>query len=71
VTAGFVIGARAIGRWIEDRIGRPVRKFVRTVRRYRTVKIQAGPHAMTTADPLLDDLRHGLETIARSSRGAH
>ena len=41
-----------------------VKKFVRTARRYRTVKIKAGRQILTAADPLPDDLR---EAIARIS----
>jgi hypothetical protein len=28
-----------------------IRKFVRTARRYRTIEIRAGAHAITAADP--------------------
>ena len=41
------------------------RKFVRTARRYRTIEIQVGPHTITAADLLPDDLHHAIETIAR------
>ncbi len=41
------------------------RKFVRTAPRYRTIEIQVGPHTITAADPLPDDLHHAIETIAR------
>ena len=34
-----------------------------TARRYRTIQIQAGPHTITAADPLPDDLREALEAI--------
>jgi hypothetical protein len=43
---------------------------VKTARRYRTIEIQAGDHAITTADPLPDDLRGALDHIHLSS-GAH
>ena len=52
---------QAISRWIEDRTGWSIRKFVRTARRYRTIEIQAGNRTITAADPLPDDLRHALE----------
>jgi hypothetical protein len=32
----------AVSKWIEARTGWSIRKFVKTARRYRTVKIQAG-----------------------------
>jgi hypothetical protein len=39
----IVFAALAVSRWIEDRTGWSIRKFVRTARRYRTIEIQAGP----------------------------
>jgi hypothetical protein len=38
-----------------------------TARRYRTIQIQAGPHVITAADPLPDDLRQALEAINSTS----
>jgi hypothetical protein len=35
--------------WIEHQTGWSIKKFVRTARRYRTVKIQAGRQALTAA----------------------
>jgi hypothetical protein len=35
-------------------------------RRYVTIEIQAGPHTISAAGPLPDDLRHAIETIARA-----
>jgi transposase len=63
----IVFAALAVSRWIEDQTGWSIRKFVRTARRYRTIEIQAGPHTITAADPLPDDLRQALETITRAS----
>ena len=57
----IVFAALAVSRWIEDRTGWSIRKFVRTARRYRTIEIQAGPHVITAARPLPDDLRQALE----------
>src|ERR1700678_2966719 len=48
----IVFAALAVSRWIEARTGCPIRKFVKTPRRYRTIQIQAGPHAITAADPI-------------------
>jgi len=47
------------------------RKFVRTGRRYRTIEIQAGPHTITAADPLPNDLHQALERIHRPGECAH
>jgi hypothetical protein len=49
--------------WIEDTTGWTIRKFVKTVRRYRTIQIQAGDHTITAADPLPNDLRGTLAKI--------
>jgi len=65
----IVFAAMATSRWIEDRTGWSIRKFVRTARRYRTIEIQAGTHTVTAADPLPDDLRQALTNI--HSQGAH
>ncbi len=50
--------------------------YVRTVktetaRRYHTIQIQGGPHTITAADPLPDDLRQALEAINHAIRPAH
>ena len=60
----IVFAALAVSRWIEAQTGWPIRKFVRTARRYRT--IETGPHTITAADPLPDELRHAIETITRA-----
>jgi Transposase DDE domain len=59
----LVFAALAVSRWIERQTGWSIRKFVKTARRYRTIQIQAGPHIITAADPLPDDLRQALEAI--------
>jgi hypothetical protein len=48
----IVFAALAVTRFIEDRTGWSIRKFVRTARRYRTVQILAGQHILTAEDPL-------------------
>jgi hypothetical protein len=63
----IVFAALAVSRWIEARTGWSIRKFVKTARRYRTVQIQAGQHAITAADPLPDDLRQALNAISQAS----
>ena len=59
----IVFAALAVSRWIEHQTGWPIRKFVKTARRYRTIQIQAGDHAITAADPIPDDLRQALDAI--------
>jgi hypothetical protein len=63
----IVFAALAVTRWIEARTGWSIRKFVKTARRYREIKIQAGQHTITAADPLPDDLRQVLDAISRAS----
>ncbi len=46
----IVLAALAVSRWSEDRIGWSIRKSVRTARRYCIIEVQAGAHAITTAD---------------------
>jgi len=58
-----VFAALAVSRWIENQTGWSIRRFVRTARRYRTIQIQAGPHTITAADPVPDDLRQALDQI--------
>ena len=59
----IVFAALAVSRWIENRTGWSIRKFVRTARRCRTIEIQASPHTITAADPLPGDPRQALEAI--------
>jgi len=66
----IVLAALAISRWIENATGWSIRKFVKTARRYRTIQIQAGPHTITAADPLPDDLRQVIDRI-HGQAGAH
>jgi hypothetical protein len=36
---------------------------VKKARRYRTIQTQAGPHTITAADPLPDELRQAIDAI--------
>jgi hypothetical protein len=63
----IVFAALAVSRWIEHQTGWSIRKFVKTARRYRTIQIQAGPHTITAADPIPDDLRQALDAINGAS----
>jgi len=53
----------AVSHYIETQTGWSIKKFVRTVRRYRTVHIKAGRQILTAADPLPDDLREAIAKI--------
>ena len=59
----IVFAALAVSHYIEHQTGWSIKKFVRTTRRYRTVKIKAGNQTLTAADPLSDDLRAALIKI--------
>ena len=65
----IVVAALAISHWVEHQTGWSIKKFVRTARRYRTVKITAGTQILTAADPLPDDRRDALASIG--SAGVH
>jgi hypothetical protein len=56
-----VFAALAVSRWIESHTSRPIRKFVRTSRRYSTIQIQAG---RTSSPPPT----HSPSTSARRSK---
>ncbi len=62
----IVFAALANRHRIKRRPGWSIKKFVLTVRRYRTVQIsqiRAGQHALTAADALPEDLREALAKI--------
>jgi hypothetical protein len=65
----IVLTAMAISHYIETQTSWSIKKFVRTTRRYRTVKIKVGNQILTAADPLPDDLRTALIKIRAD--GAH
>ena len=65
-----MFAALAVSHWIEHQTGWSIKKFVQTVRRYRTVTIRAGSHTLTAADPLPNDLRDALTAVGDSG-GVH
>jgi hypothetical protein len=58
-----MFAALAVSHLIEYQTGWTIKKFVRTARRYRTVRIKAGRQILTATDPLPNDLREALATI--------
>jgi hypothetical protein len=50
--AGAVLHFAAVTRFIEERTGWSIKRFVRTARRYRTVQTCVGQHILTAEDPL-------------------
>ena len=65
-----MFAALAVTRFIEDRIGWSIKRFVRTARRYRTVQIRAAQHILTAEDPLPPDLRDAL-AASNNQASAH
>jgi hypothetical protein len=63
-----VFAALAISRWIERATTWSIKKFVKTMRRYRTIEIQAGDHVITAADPLPADAHTALDAIRARQR---
>lgn len=59
----IVFAALAVSRHIETITGWSIRKFITTLRRYRTIEIQAGNHTITAADPLPDHINALLNEI--------
>jgi Transposase DDE domain len=66
----IVFAALAVSRLIERSTGWSIARFVKTLRRYHTVTIQAGDQTITAADPLPDDALQAL-TQLRGSEHAH
>jgi hypothetical protein len=66
----IVFAAPSVSRRIEHQTGWSIRKFVKTARRYRTIKIQAGHHFINAAGPLPHDLHQALDRIHRDP-GTH
>jgi len=58
-----VFAALAVTRYIEDRTGWSIKKFVRTARRYRTAQIRVGQHLVPAEQPLPAELRTALALI--------
>lgn len=66
----IVFAALAVSRWIETTTDWSIRRFVKTIRRYRTIQVQVGDHTITAADPLPTDLQDILNRISQRT-GAH
>ena len=60
----IIVAALAASHDIERQTVWSIKKFVRTARRYRNVKIKAGRQILTAADPLPDDLCDALAKIS-------
>lgn len=59
----IVFAALAVARWLEAVTGTTLRQLVRSLRRYRTIDIQAGDHIITAEDPLPPEIEAWLDAI--------
>ena len=59
----IVMAALAVSRVIERATGWSINRFVKTLRPYRTIAIQAGGQTITAADPLPADLTDVLARL--------
>ena len=62
-----VFAALAVSQRIEHLTGWTISRFVKTLRRYRTVQISTGQHTFTAEQPLPDDIRAALGQIHQKS----
>jgi len=58
-----VFAALAVSQRIEQLTGWTISRFVKTLRRYRSVQINTGNHLLTAEQPLPDDIRTALDQI--------
>jgi hypothetical protein len=59
----IVFAALAVSQWLERRTGWSTKKLVTTLRRYRSIQIQAGDQIVTAADPLPTDISAILDQV--------
>jgi hypothetical protein len=65
----IVMAALAVSRWLERQIGWSIKKFVTTLRRYRSIAIQTGDHILHAGTPLDDDVRAAISTVNNAAAG--
>jgi transposase len=65
----IVMAALAVSRLIEQATTWSIARFVKTLRRYHTVTIQAGDQTITAADPLPDDAQQALASLRDAAAG--
>jgi transposase len=64
-----VMAALAVSRLIERSTTWSIARFVKTLRRYHTVTIQAGDQTITAADPLPGDTQEALACLRAAAAG--
>ena len=65
----IVMAALAVSRWLERVTGWSIKKLVQTLRRYRSIAVQAGDHILHAGTPLDDDLRAALNAVKTAATG--
>jgi hypothetical protein len=65
-----VLAALAVSRLIERSTEWSISRFVKTLRRYHTITIQAGDQTVTAADPLPSDAQQAITSL-RAAEAAH
>ena len=58
-----MFAALAVVRWLEANTGVSIKQLVKTLRRYRTIDIQAGDQIVTAEDPLPPEVTALLDRI--------
>jgi hypothetical protein len=65
----IVMAALAVSRWLERVTGWSIKKLVQTLRRYRSIAVQAGDHILHAGTPLDDDVRAALNAVKAAATG--
>ena len=64
----IVFAALAVARWLESTTGVSIKALVKTLRRHRTIDIQAGDTIVTAENALPDDAQAWLDAIHQARR---
>ena len=64
----IVFAALAVSQRIEHLTGWTISRFVKTLRRYRSVQITTGTHTLIAEQPVTDDIRTALDQIHQRAR---
>lgn len=65
----IVVAALAVSHWLERTTDTSIKKLVQTLRRHRSIAVQAGDHILHAATPLDDDARDIISAVRDASAG--
>ena len=65
----IVMAALAVSHWLERQTGWSIKKLVKTLRRYRSIAVQAGDHILHAGTPLDDDTRAAISAVKNTAAG--